>query len=73
MKKGTREDNKNVIDCYFKNEPIQRGYRKRIMEIWSELAKFNSTSQILAEQARMILKEVILSPRDSRNMWTFKS
>ena len=31
-KTWTREYNKNVIDCYFKRNPTQRGYRKRMID-----------------------------------------
>ena len=35
---------------------MQRGYRKRVIEIRTEFAKFN-TSQRIANQAKMILKK----------------
>ena len=41
----------------FENNPIQRGYRKRMIEIWAYSARFNTTSQRLANQARTILKK----------------
>ena len=34
----------------------QKQYRKRMVEIWEECAKFKTTSQILADQARPIIK-----------------
>ena len=44
-KKGTREDNKNILHYYLKSNPIQRAYRKRINECWAEFAKFNKIDQ----------------------------
>ena len=62
------------IDDYFKNNPTQRGYRKRMMKIWTKSSKTNPTSQRLADQARLILKKERLAvwPWDSRNMWIGK-
>ena len=51
-KKWTREDNKNVIYCYFKCNPTQKVYRKRVTEIGIESIKFN-TSQRLTDQAKV--------------------
>ena len=46
---------KNVFYCYFKSNPKKRGYSQRMIEIWVESAKFKTTSQRLANQARMTL------------------
>ncbi len=51
----TREDNKNVIHSYFKSNPTQRRYKKKIMEIWTESAKSN-TSQRFAKRQIMFKK-----------------
>ena len=59
-KKQTREDNKKVIDCYFKSNLTQRGYKKRMMEIWTESVKFYR-NQNLTDQAWLILKKGWLS------------
>ena len=37
---------------YFRSNPSQRGYRKRMIEIWLECASFQTTCQRLADQAR---------------------
>ena len=55
-KTWTREDNQLALHCYFKSNPTQRGYRKRMMEIWQELSIFQ-TSQRFADQVRTILKK----------------
>ena len=57
----TREENKPVLECYFRSNPSQRGYRKRMIEIWKECTKFQTTSQRLADQVRTITKKVWFS------------
>ena len=52
-----REDNQLALHCYFKSNPTQRGYRKRMMEMWQELSIFQTTSQRLADQVRTIMKK----------------
>ena len=44
-KTWTREDNHLALHCYFTSNPSQRGYRKKIIEIW------------LADQVRTIIKK----------------
>ena len=51
---------KKIADYYFKNYSMQKGYRKRMMKIWTEFIIFN-TIQRLADQARFILKKSWLS------------
>ena len=53
----TREDNQLALHCYFKCNSTQRGYTKRMMEIWQELSIFQTTSLGLADQVRMIMKK----------------
>ena len=53
----TREENQLVLECYFRSNPSQRGYRKRMMEIWQERSTFQTTSQRLADQVRTIMKK----------------
>ena len=53
----TREENKLVLECYFWSNPSQRGYRKRMFEIWQECSTFQTTSQRLADQVRTITKK----------------
>ena len=56
-KTWTREDNQLSLHSYFKSNPTQRGYRKRMMEIWQELSIFQTTSQRLPDQVRTIVKK----------------
>ena len=55
-KTWTMEDNQLALQCYFRRNPSQRGCRKRMIEIWQELVKFQTTSQRLADQVRTIIK-----------------
>ena len=56
-KTWTREDNHLALQCYFRSNPSQRGYRKRMIEIWQECAKFQRTSQRIDDQVRTIIKK----------------
>ena len=55
-KTWTREDNQFALQCYFRSNPSQRRYRKRMISIWQECTKFQTTSQKLADQVRTIIK-----------------
>ena len=46
-----------MIHCYFRSNPTQRRYRKRMIEIWQECSNFQTTSQRLADQVRTIIKK----------------
>ena len=56
-KTWAREDNQLALHCYFRSNPSQRGYRKRMIEIWQEFASFQTKSQRLADQVRTIIKK----------------
>ena len=53
-RKCTGEDNKLAVYCYFRSNPAKRGYRKRMIEIWTEFGRFKATNQRLANQVRKI-------------------
>ena len=53
----TREVNQFALHCYFRSNNTQRGYRKRMMEIWIEISNFQTTSQRLTDQAVTIRKK----------------
>ena len=40
QKTWTREDNPLALHCYFRSNPSQRGFRKRMLQIWQECASF---------------------------------
>ena len=56
-KTWTREENQLALQCYFRSNPSQRGYRKKMIEIWQECSTFQTTSQRLADQIRTIVKK----------------
>ena len=56
-KTWAREDNQLALHCYYRNNPSQRGYSKRMIEIWPECANFQITSQRLADQVKTIIKK----------------
>ena len=47
--------------CYFRSSPIQRWYRKIMIEIWQECASFQTTSPKLADQVWTIIKKAWFS------------
>ena len=53
-KRWALEDSKNVMHCYFKSDFTQRGFRKRMIEIWAESSKFDRTSQRRVGQERLV-------------------
>ena len=55
-RKWIREDNKLALYCYYKNNPAKRGYRKRMIGIWTGFARFKKTNQRLADQVKTITK-----------------
>ena len=52
--KWNKEVNKIVMKCFYKSNPIKRGYRKRMFGIWKENGIFEISEQRLADQARAI-------------------
>ena len=56
-KTWTREDNQLALSCYFRSNPTQRGYRKRMIEIWQECASIQTTSQRLVDHIWTIIKK----------------
>ena len=60
-RKWTREENKEVWRCYRMSIPTQRGYRKRMHNIWQERDNAPLTEQRLADQLHGIKKNNWLS------------
>ena len=50
----TREDNRAILECYYRSRPQELGYRQRMHNIWKENEGFNITEQRLADQVRTI-------------------
>ena len=59
-KTWTREDNQLALHSYFKSNPTQEGYRKRMIKIWQECGNFQ-TSQRLADKVSTLVKEAWFS------------
>ena len=56
-RKWTREDLKKLaLYCYFRSNPAKRGYRKRMIEIWTKFGRFKARNQRFADQVRTIKK-----------------
>ena len=56
-KQWTSSENREVLMCYFKSEPSQRGYRKRFHALWIEHhPESDTTEQRLADQQKTIIR-----------------
>ena len=53
----TREENKLVLECYLRSCSSERGYRKRMFEIWQDCSTFQTASQRSADQVWTITKK----------------
>ena len=51
-KTWTREEKQFALHCYFRSNPTQKGYGKRMIEIWHECASFQTTIQSLSDQSK---------------------
>ena len=60
-KKWTKEENKEVWRCYIRSDPANRGYRKRMHNIWIRRNNPTQKEQRLADQARNIANNNWLS------------
>src|SRR6185436_18481265 len=61
-KKWLPDDNKAVIECYFKADPSKRGYRQRMHQIWMEkYPQSTITEQRLADQRNVITRRKFLT------------
>ena len=49
------------MQCYYRNEYRENGYRKRVHVIWNEMGFFNVTEKRLVDQKNNILKRIWLS------------
>ena len=63
-KTWTRENNQLALHCYFTSNLSHRGYKKRMVEIWQECARFQTTSQRVADQVRATMKKVWFFDRE---------
>ena len=59
--KWSQEENRVVMQCYYRSEYGRSGYRKGMHFIWNEMGMFNVTEQRLVDQKNNILKRKWLS------------
>ena len=55
-RKWSQEENRVVMQCYYRSEYQRNGYRKRMHVVWNEMGMFNVTEQRLVDQKNNILK-----------------
>jgi len=60
-RKWSQEDNRIVMECYYRSEPGRIGYRKRMHNIWTSKDMFPVTEQRLIDQKSQIIKKQWLS------------
>ena len=61
-RKWSHADNAHVIECYYKSRPDERGYRKRMHDIWKQMhPETTMTEQGLLNQKRSIVKNNLLT------------
>ena len=63
-RKWTREDNITLMELYFQSNPQRQGYRKRLLNLWLDKDLPTLTEGRLADQARSIQKNGLLSTDD---------
>ena len=60
-RKWDREKNEEVYRCYTLSKPEERGYRKRMLQIWEQRGNTIESEQRLCDQMKMIMKNEWLS------------
>ena len=63
-RKWTKEDNTELWKCYVRSNPDQRGYRKRMVNLWQQRGNTEASEQRLADQQRAIVKRQWLTPTE---------
>ena len=56
-KKWTQEENRVVMECYYRTKPKFNGCRQRMHAIWKHEGMFNITEQRLVDQQNQIRKK----------------
>ena len=57
----SKEDNIKLMKLYYQSVPSRSGYRKRLHSLWKDAGYFSSSEQRLADQARSIRNNNLLS------------
>ena len=60
-RKWSQEENRVVMQCYYRSEYGRNGYRKRMHVIWNEMRMFNVIEERLVDQKNNIIKRKWLS------------
>ena len=60
-RKWSQEENRVVMECYYRSEPRVKGYRKRMHDLWIAKDLFIATEQRIVDQANQIRKRKWLS------------
>ena len=63
-KEWSRQDNINVMKCFYLSHPEKRGYMKRMLQIWKERRLFDITDQRIADQVRVVKRNGLMSTLD---------
>ena len=56
-RKWSHEENRIVMECFYKSDPGIIGYRKRMYKLWCDKDMFQVTEQRLLDQKNQILKK----------------
>ena len=62
--KWSDEDKKTLMTLYYRSDPSKSGYRRRLHSLWKDANLFPRTEQQLADQARSIQQNNLLSDID---------
>ena len=57
----SKEDNIQLMTLYYQSQPSRSGYRRRLRSLWDDAGLFTCTEQRLADQARSIRNNNLLS------------
>ena len=53
-RKWSKDDNIIAMECFIRNKPENRGYRRRMISIWQDRGMFEISEQRLADQVKQI-------------------
>ena len=56
-KKWSYQENRIVMECFFRSNPKVIGYRKRMHNLWKDMGMFQITEQRLLDQKAQIMKK----------------
>ena len=53
-RKWSKDDNRIAMECFIRSKPENRGYRRRMINIWQDRGMFEKSEQRLADQVKQI-------------------